>query len=153
MICPKCGLKPEIDAAFCPACGTKLVEEQSEGQAHGEKMANDDQNNAQYADVSTPIAPSQPVKSQDETLATASLVCGIIGIVLGGGAFSILAVILGFVANSKNGRKSSATTGIILGSLGVIFNLILIILIFVFPTLFVFIVSGLSSSPYPSYYV
>ena len=70
-------------------------------------------------------------------MATASLVLGILGLLLSclciGGVLSIIGLVLGIVSK-KNGPNSKATAGIVLSSIGLAFTVLLIVLSMMSPT-------------------
>ena len=136
MLCNKCGAPNGDEAKTCNACGADLnLQKQQE--------ANGGQNvQPQVVYVSAPGEDGQ-MQSQPQIvyyinppkptvpgrgMAIASLVLGILAIVCGGLVQGILAVVFGVVAKKKGYKDAMATTGIVLGILGIVFWIVLIIM-------------------------
>src|ERR1700677_3507098 len=124
MFCPRCGTANPDQAKYCAGCGDSLAAGTVSGAA-----------------ASIPsTAAAQPVIGKPPTSgkAIASLVCGIFGFFLG----SIAAVILGHMAHSeirksagRIGGQGIATTGLVLGYLGLMVLPIMIIAAIAIPNL------------------
>jgi len=112
MFCPNCGRQVPPGSAFCPFCQAALG-------APGAVL---------------PMQPVQPMPAmpyvvpqpaRSSTLATVSLVAGILGLTLCGGIGSIVALITGIMAKNEFKRDPSlqgegqATAGIVMGGIGV----------------------------------
>lgn len=109
MICPICGGNNPDNVPFCSLCGASLN--------------------------SSPLF-AQPVNVKNENgkgLAVASLVLGIIGLVLcPGGLCSLLSMIFGIVSKKKGYNASGlATSGLVLGVIGVTLTIIAAIVLIV----------------------
>lgn len=78
------------------------------------------------------VAPQQNAPSKG--LAVASLVLGIIAVILGlmaiGGLLGLLAIIFGIIAVTKKAGKGMAVAGIVTGSVGVVFSVIAVVFVF-----------------------
>ena len=101
MFCPKCGSQNADSVSFCSYCGTPTVENKQ------------------------PI--QQPATRPGHGMAVASLVLGIIGLVLIGLLFGILAIIFGRVAMNQGYKGGKAKAGVTLGSIAVVSWVIIII--------------------------
>lgn len=107
MICEKCGTPNEAGTGFCVRCGASLT--QPAGGYY------------------TTPAPA-PAKEPGKGFAIASMILGILSVAcLGGLIQGILALIFGGVAKSKGSTSGMATTGIVLGAIGLAIWLITMI--------------------------
>ncbi len=109
MYCKYCGTKNEYNNRFCPNCGAKMIEENKE--------------KINAAPVYTAPQYSQTGYSQETVIegkgfAIASLVCGIVSIVVY--FIGVLGIVFGCVAKSKGYKGSMPTAGIICGIFGLI---------------------------------
>ncbi len=102
MFCRNCGAQNEDGARFCTSCGTSLVETAAPVQ-------------------SAPQQPvyQQPVKPPAQGFAIASMVLGIIGLLIFPYILGTLGIIFGGVAKSKGNKNGMATAGIVMGIIAV----------------------------------
>ena len=98
MFCPRCGSQSSDNTVFCAYCGTRI-----DGNDRKEQLVN-----------------SQPQKQPGHGMAVASLVLGIIGIVLIGFVFGILAIIFGSIAKKQGYKGGRATAGLTLGIIALV---------------------------------
>ena len=109
MVCPNCGAENQENAFCCYNCGGELGT----------------YSYSEPADVEVVEAPKK------NGLATASLVCGILSLLCCGisGLPSILAIVFGAIAKSKDKDNKSAKIGLLLGiisiALGVVAGVII----------------------------
>lgn len=102
--CPSCGAPTRSGARFCESCGESITAD------------------APAADA--PVPATGPVHRSRSGKATASLIFGIIGIVILPMVFSLLAFVLGIAAKREIGRNPGlqgnghATAGLVLGAVG-----------------------------------
>lgn len=104
MFCRNCGTQMADGTMFCPTCGATQVAQapvQPQQPAYG------------YAPV--PQADPQPAKG----LAVASLVLGIVSLIMFAVIAGPLGIIFGGLAKSKGNRSGMATAGIVCGIIGV----------------------------------
>jgi hypothetical protein len=172
MFCPNCGLTINGHASKCPRCLTKIpggnqdIGAQNSRQAASNTGSGGTQNAGYYqsAPPPPPPPPAQPqnyggqyqqntgnyggqrqqVPQTTPPLATAALVCGILGLTGGfipeinyfTGILAILAIIFGAIERKKAlqaGRPAGiATAGMVLGIIAVVLTVILIIAIAAF---------------------
>ena len=128
MFCIKCGKEVKKGTKFCTNCGT-AVEEAKEAKVEKEKdeKLTYSQNNTIETTSNPNPTPVQPVEEGDGK-ATASLVLGIVSILLGVGigfVTSIIGLILGICAK-KSGKK---TAGIILNAIALALSIIVPLII------------------------
>ncbi len=136
--CPSCGSWNSDDASFCRHCGSALLGGPSRATAGNEAR----QNQPGFTPPSPPpgqhpahLTPQGSLGTKSSGKATASLVCGIIGLIVFPVIFSVLAINLGLAAKreiSRSGGQLSgegkATAGIVLGIVGLVFGVIFLVL-------------------------
>ena len=104
MFCRNCGTQMADGTAFCPNCGTSQV---AQAPVQPQQPA--------YGYTPVPQADPQPAKG----LAVASLVMGIISLIVFAVIAGPLGIIFGGLAKSKGNRSGMATAGIVCGIIGV----------------------------------
>ncbi len=104
LVCPRCGAQNMDGAPACSNCG------------------------AQFA-VTPTQAYAPVVKQPGKGLAIAGMVCGIVSFFCFGIILGLLAIIFGAVAKNKGYTGGMATTGIVLGCIGL--GLYLVMLLFI----------------------
>lgn len=139
--CPSCGALNSDDSSFCRHCGTALPGRSG--------YPAEDKPNRSLAPGMVPPAPPFTGHSQAGTepriqvvprnsgKATASLICGILGLIVFPLIFSVLAIALGQAAKNEISNsegqltgEGSATAGIVLGIIGLVFWVIFLVLTF-----------------------
>lgn len=126
MICRKCGKELENDAIFCSRCGTRVEVESGnmnrntytpppfEGQYGQPNQPYNNYGNQGFMPFGQPQAkPAQP-------LAIASLVLGIVSLIVFAIIAGPLGIIFGCIAKNKGNKSGMATAGIICGICGII---------------------------------
>ena len=112
MFCQKCGTKNLENASVCIQCNEQLVM-------------------PQQAYYQPPYQQPQYVqKHPAESLATASMVCGIVGLFMAGLVLGIIAIALGSKAKKMGYAGGRATAGIVLGIIALA-SFVLLLLLFV----------------------
>lgn len=125
--CSKCGAQNEEGVNFCSKCGNSLTGDSNEQSS----ILTESQNNVQNE---TSIIPNENSQKKKEGFATASLIIGIISLVLSF-VFNILilplaiiGLVLGIVNKVKKGKKIA---GIILNIIAIVISTIIFIIIFI----------------------
>lgn len=104
MFCKNCGTAIPDGTIFCPNCGTNQA---AQAPVQPQQPV--------YGYAPAPQADAQPAKG----LAVASLVLGIVSLIMFAVIAGPLAIILGGAAKSKGNRSGMATGGIVCGIIGV----------------------------------
>lgn len=104
MFCRNCGTQMADGTTFCPNCGTSQV---AQAPVQPQQPA--------YGYTPVPQADPQPAKG----LAVASLVMGIVSLIVFAVIAGPLGIIFGGLAKSKGNRSGMATAGIVCGIIGV----------------------------------
>ena len=103
MICPNCGAENQEGAFSCYSCGGEL----------------DTYNYSEPADVEAVEVPKK------NTMATISLICGILSLICCiSGVPAILAIVFGAIAKSKEKDNKSAKIGFLLGIISLVLGVI-----------------------------
>ena len=101
MTCKNCGMEQQEGVAFCTNCG---------------------------APTTTEVAAPQQTADPGKGLGTASLIVGIISIVLGNPVASVVGIILGSMGKKKSAavgvKNGSANIGVILSIIGLVVGII-----------------------------
>ncbi|MEJ5186262.1 MAG: DUF4190 domain-containing protein [Candidatus Geothermincolales bacterium] len=139
--CPSCGALNSDDSSFCRHCGTALP-------GRTGYPAEDMPNRSLAPGI---VPPSPPIPGQPQAgpgpgiqfvprnsgKATASLICGILGLIVFPLIFSVLAIVLGQAAKNEISNSGgqltgagSATAGIVLGIIGLVFWVIFLAVTF-----------------------
>ncbi len=134
--CPFCGSAVEKESVFCQNCGASLTGTEETTPAHApqpyQPAPSQPQSQYQYGtDVyQQPATVYVPAPRKDDSLATLSLIMGILGWVCIPVIPSIVAVITGHIAYSRS-KGPMAIIGMILGYIPLVGLLILIIWLFI----------------------
>ncbi len=135
--CPFCGSSVEKGSVFCQNCGVSITGAEKPTPAPAPQPVPQSQyqdGTAAYQSPTTTVYVAQPA-TQDDSLATVSLVMGILGFVCLFGIGSIIAVITGHISYSRS-KTPVAIAGLVLGYIPIIAGLIwLIIWIIIIATL------------------
>ena len=121
MYCAKCGAQVAESSSFCGKCGAPVSQPTAPPQP------------AVVSPPSSATAPQTPTPStQTSGFAVASLVCGIVGLLIN--FLSIPAIVLGAIGIAQTGKNSKykgrgmAVAGLVLGIFTIIFWIVIIVL-------------------------
>lgn len=123
--CPKCGQPNDADNKFCSRCGTPLDGSQP------------DYTNPEAHPYYSQYEESQ--KSVTTSSDTASLVCGILSILLVNLILAIVAIVLG---KKRRRENSYAKSGYVCGIVGLALSIVAIAAIVIWLVVFVILASG-----------
>ena len=126
MICKKCGLELEENAIFCSRCGSRVdAQEQNNAQntyytpPYNNQYNQPNQPYNQYPNNSYQPY-TQSTSAPGQGMAVASLVMGIMSLIIFAIIAGPLGIIFGSIAKSKGNTSGMATAGIICGICGII---------------------------------
>ncbi len=128
MFCVKCGKEVKEGTKFCTNCGAEIKEVKKEDKE--EKLTYSQNKSIETTSNKTPVVATNTSTSEKDGKATASLVLGIVSLVIWCVApiTSIVGLILG-ICSKKSGKK---VAGIILNAISLGFSIIGLILLFGF---------------------
>lgn len=125
--CPMCGSNLDPDCNFCPNCGFQMTEftlssDKNTTPASVQKIPSQSQVQPRYR--------PQPQMQQQyyppsNTNGTVALIFGILGFFLIPIIGSIIAIIFGAIARSREPQSSTGKAGLVLGIVGIIFWILL----------------------------
>ena len=141
--CPECGSPLETDSRFCPNCGHELSEfTSSSAMSNNPPPTQHLPSRPQYTPSQSQVQPRY--YKQSNTNGTVALIFGILGFFILPIIGSIIAIIFGAIARSREPDSSTGTAGLVLGILGILCWIIFYIVLFT-------IIFGMFRS-YPYYY-
>ena len=154
--CPECGSQLDLDSKFCPNCGHALSEFTTSS------VSNNNPPPTQYIPAQSHAQPRYTSQSQaqprytsrsqvqphhykeSDTNGTIALIFGILGFFILPIIGSIIAIIFGAIARSRDRDSSTGRVGVVLGIIGILCWIIY------FVAIFSMIFSMFNS--YPNYY-
>ena len=117
--CPECGSRLDTDSRFCPNCGNELSEFTSSS------VMSNNPPPTQYPPSQPQVKYYKPQSSEGNI----ALIFGILGFCFLPFIGSIIAIIFGAMARSKDRSNSTGTAGLVLGIIGILCWIIFIVVI------------------------
>ncbi|MGC9781088.1 MAG: zinc-ribbon domain-containing protein [Candidatus Heimdallarchaeota archaeon] len=123
--CPFCGSAIEKGSVFCQNCGASITGVEETTPAPQPYQAPQPQSQYQYGTdaYQQPATVYVPAPRKDDSLATLSLIMGILGCVCLPGVFSLIAVITGHIAYGRS-KSPMALIGMIIGYIVLVLALV-----------------------------